>query len=77
MSWKFWSKPKAAPVTVDSVLATFNDTISQLQVVYTNASDDIDIEKGIMSAAELRMQAAQKEKDRANAVIQKIQALVA
>jgi hypothetical protein len=64
------------PVSVDSVLSSLTNLIDDLMKVRTEQGDIIVVQAGIIADAEDAKEAANNEYARANAVAQKISALI-
>ena len=64
-------------VTVDSIVATFNETVRQLEAVQGQAEADADAAAALIVATEAKRAEALAEAGRAASVAAKIKALVA
>lgn len=76
MNMKRLIKKWLFPVNVDSVLKNFNKNIQSLREVVDDSNLQIEESKAIVAAEELKIDAANKEADRATSVISKLEALI-
>lgn len=72
----FFCKPKQ-PLTVDGILADFNQKIADLAQVSQEQAENIVTQDAIIAAAHQNKQKSQTEMERANSVAEKIKALIA